>query len=107
MPPFQAQPRIIFESPTGKAEPFRDVRRQSRAPRFIRDDIRQKTWLCGSGASAARLAYLSRFIRLHKMKRARLHKMKKGRLKSSPIRIVGSAGSPDSSGEPTILTNRD
>jgi hypothetical protein len=37
MPPFEAQPRIIFESPTGKAEPFLDVRRQSRASRFFRD----------------------------------------------------------------------
>jgi hypothetical protein len=33
MPPFEAQPRIIFESPTGKAEPFRHVRRQSRSLR--------------------------------------------------------------------------
>jgi hypothetical protein len=31
MPPFEAQPRIIFESPTGKAEPFRHVRRHGRA----------------------------------------------------------------------------
>jgi hypothetical protein len=37
MPPFEAQPRIIFESLNGKAEPFRHVRRQSRAPRFFRD----------------------------------------------------------------------
>jgi hypothetical protein len=37
MPPFEAQPRIINQSLTGKAESFRHVRRQSRAPRFFRD----------------------------------------------------------------------
>jgi hypothetical protein len=35
MPLFEAQPRFIFESPAGKAEPFRHVRRQSRAARFF------------------------------------------------------------------------
>jgi hypothetical protein len=38
--PFEAQPRIIFESPNGKAEPFRNVRRQSRGqPRCRGDDL--------------------------------------------------------------------
>jgi len=49
-PPFEAQPRIIFASPTGKAEPFRYVRRDAAHPRGI------------IGKSRARLAHVPLMI---------------------------------------------
>ena len=56
-PPFEAQPRIIYGSPAGKAKPFRHVRRQGRAEVF---DPRRQTSDAGSQLSASRLQALAR-----------------------------------------------